>query len=186
MAIISNKDLEQFGNILNSLINQIKKNEENINDSNNKAIATIREYGEITLKNQQQFIHGFNLIKNMIEKSSLLKPENFFVELKKDFNTKTDIALEQLKTKVYNNYKKDKRPKTLYLLTACICLLIMLFAIYRFTKSSDTTKHEAVKYKLLLKSFKGITKKNYLRWDSIANKRTLPELEEKLKKTEGK
>ncbi len=186
MAIISNKDLEQFGNILNSLINQIKKNEENINDSNSKAIATMREFGEITLKNQQQFIHGFNLIKNMVEKSSLVKPENFFVELKKDLNTKIDVALEELKTKVYNNHKKDNRPKTLFSLIACIGLLIMCVSIFRLTQSSVITKHEAVKYKLLLKSFKGINKKNYLRWDSIANTCTLLELEEKLKKTEGK
>ena len=38
MAIISNKDLEQFGNTINTLINHTKTTELSIKESNNKAM----------------------------------------------------------------------------------------------------------------------------------------------------
>ena len=187
MSIISNKDLEQFGNVINTLINHSKTTQSAVQDSNHKAIAMMKQYAEQTLKNQQQFIHVSNSLKTIVEKvPSRELPQNFSLELKKDFDRKVDSALEEVTSKLFKQHKKHKTENYFILIMVTIVLVAFFILMDRMASNANTTTFNATKYKLFLKSAKGMNKKNYLSWDSLANTFTLPELEEKLNKMEGK
>ena len=147
----------------------------------------LKQYAEQTLKNQQQFIHVSNSLKTIIEKTpSRELPQNLILELEKDFEKKLDSAFEKVISKLLKQHKKHKIQNYFILIIVSIVLVAFYKFMNRMTINANKTTFKAAKYELFLKSAKGINKKNYLKWDSLANTFTLPELEERLNRIEGK
>ncbi|MEQ1554872.1 MAG: hypothetical protein ABL929_11865, partial [Ferruginibacter sp.] len=105
MAAISNKDLEQFGGVINTLINQIKKQDESIKESNSKNIDTTIKYYHVMQKNQNQFIEGFEYLRKVVEKTQI-PPPSVSIDFKKDFELKVTNVLEEMKESVLKQNKK--------------------------------------------------------------------------------
>ena len=89
MSTFTNKDLEQFGNVLNTLINEIKNSQGAIKVNTDKISLTTERYIITTIKNQQQTISQFEQIHKVLSKpADQAKSINFEIDLKKDFNKK--------------------------------------------------------------------------------------------------
>jgi hypothetical protein len=184
MGTISNKDLEQFGIVLNTLINQVKKHEESIRESSDKTFSVILKYNNSIAKNQQQFLAGFNHLQSLVEKTQLSVP-SISIDFKKDFEKKVDNALEQMTGSFLKQNKKNSFKKYGIIPIAVVAVFAFFSLIYCLTNNTNQTKIDAIKYRLLIKLSKGTAKKSYIKWDSEASTFSFSELEEKLNKTEG-
>ncbi len=176
MPHISNKDLDNFGIVINTLVNENKKLIDIINEKNTEFEEVLKNF-QILVRYHKQLPNEFEKLIIQLAKNNSDK-NNEAINFQNQFNLK----LDEIRRGISNTQKVELYKKySIMAITICFLSIMPLAILYNENKPTYLYK-ETLKYKLLIKLSKPGTRKRFISLDSIFNTMSISELEERMLK----